>query len=228
MVTVLVDINEIVADMTVQARVAIDTSIVCEYSEHLDDLPPLIVYFDGECHWLADGFHRLAAHAMAKRADALCEIRQGTKRDAILHAVKANASHGLRRTNADKRRAVELLLADEEWAQWSDRAIADACGVSNVFVSSIRPKDQLLTVNSSRPRRGLDGKARRLPATPEPTTPPPAPAVSDRRQTEPEPNEPEPIVSPCREPVEPPPKRTPIPHCPCCDEVTYPDDLVWK
>ena len=225
MVTVLVDINEIVADMTVQARVAIDTSIVCEYSEHLDDLPPMIVYFDGECHWLADGFHRLAAHAMAKRADVLCEIRQGTKRDAILHAVKANASHGLRRTNADKRRAVELLLADEEWAQWSDRAIAEACGVTHPFVQSIRPRDRVVTVTTNTKRMSRDGclhPARSKPATP-PPAPAPAPDVSDQRQAEPEP-----IVSPCREPVEPPPKRTPIPHCPCCDEVTYPDDLVWK
>lgn len=39
-------------------------------------------------------------------------------REAILFIVGANASHGLRRTNADKRRTVERLLADEEWRGW--------------------------------------------------------------------------------------------------------------
>ena len=32
-------------------------------------------------------------------------------------------------TNADKRRAVETLLNDAEWATWSDREIARQCGV---------------------------------------------------------------------------------------------------
>jgi hypothetical protein len=38
----------------------------------------------------------------------------------VLHSAGANAMHGLRRTNADKRRTVMLLLQDEEWAAWSD------------------------------------------------------------------------------------------------------------
>lgn len=32
------------------------------------------------------------------------EVLRGTKRDAILYSVGANSTHGLRRTNADKRR----------------------------------------------------------------------------------------------------------------------------
>jgi hypothetical protein len=71
-------------------------------------------------------------------------MRQGTRRDAILHAAGANAAHGLRRTNADKRRAVETLLRDEEWSKWSDREIARLCAVSHPFVSQIR---QSLTGN---------------------------------------------------------------------------------
>lgn len=30
------------------------------------------------------------------------------------------------------------LLEDEEWSGWSDREIADRCGVSNKFVSNLR------------------------------------------------------------------------------------------
>lgn len=52
--------------------------------------------------------------------------------------VGANASHGLRRTNADKRKAVEILLNDDEWKLWSDREIARRCLVSHNFVGDIR------------------------------------------------------------------------------------------
>lgn len=47
-------------------------------------------------------------------------------------------AHGLRRTNADKRRAVMTLLRDEEWGGWSDREIARRCGVGHQMVSPLR------------------------------------------------------------------------------------------
>ncbi|QXD15805.1 hypothetical protein GQ464_002330 [Rhodocaloribacter litoris] len=61
-----------------------------------------------------------------------------SRRDAILHSVGANAEHGLRRTGADKRRAVMTLLQDEEWRRWSDREIARRCRVSHPFVAKMR------------------------------------------------------------------------------------------
>src|ERR1700756_122323 len=48
------------------------------------------------------------------------------------------AAHGLKRTNADKRRAVETLLRDDEWSKWSDREISRQCGVGNKFVGDVR------------------------------------------------------------------------------------------
>jgi hypothetical protein len=125
-----------------QSRAEINTAIVTEYAELMEDgtlFPSLTVFYDGEAYWLADGFHRYAA---AKRLDyprILCDVRQGTQRDAVLFSVGANAAHGLNRTNADKRRAVEKLLSDPEWSQWSDRKIAKACGVSHTLVSDMRP-----------------------------------------------------------------------------------------
>src|SRR5690606_32284088 len=86
-----------------------------------------------------DGFHRYEAYAAAQVYDVPADIRQGTQRDAILFSVGANASHGLRRTNDDERRAVLTLLNDPEWAAWSDREIARRCGVSHQTVSNIRP-----------------------------------------------------------------------------------------
>ena len=58
----------------------------------------------------------------------------------------ANVAHGLRRTNADKRHAVGMLLADDEWRGWSDREIAQRCGVSHVFVGGVRLS--LVTITS--------------------------------------------------------------------------------
>ena len=42
------------------------------------------------------------------------EIRDGTRRDAILYAVGANSDHGMKRSNRDKRNAVMTLLKDPE------------------------------------------------------------------------------------------------------------------
>ena len=65
-------------------------------------------------------------------------MRQGGLRDAILHSAGANAVHGLRRTNADKRRAMLMLLEDEEWSKWSDREIGRRCAVDHKTVARLR------------------------------------------------------------------------------------------
>lgn len=70
--------------------------------------------------------------------------------------------------NADKRRCVEIAL--REFPKLSSRAVAKMCGVSDPFVSGMRP-DQVLTVSTSE-RTGQDGKqypARRV--VPEPQEP---------------------------------------------------------
>lgn len=66
------------------------------------------------------------------------EVRVGTQRDAILYPCGANTQHGLRRSQADKRKAVGIMLADPEWSKWSDREIARRCGVSHPFVGKLR------------------------------------------------------------------------------------------
>jgi transposase-like protein len=124
-----------------QPRAAINDEVVQDYAFSLMEgqaLPPVTVFYDGTDYWLADGFHRYRAAQQICRDEIEVEIRQGTRRDAVLYSVGANASHGLRRTNEDKRRAVKTLLRDEEWAKWSDREIARQCGVSQPTVSSLR------------------------------------------------------------------------------------------
>ena len=45
--------------------------------------------------------------------------------------------------NADKRRAVTMLLQDEEWSQWSDREIGRRCCVVHNLVSRLRAEMSL-------------------------------------------------------------------------------------
>ncbi|MDG4650096.1 ParB N-terminal domain-containing protein [Roseibacterium sp. SDUM158017] len=136
-----IKINDIRTDGGTQSRAAINDETVTDYAEALDggaEFPQIVVVFDGSAYWLADGFHRHAAYARAGRAEIPALVLQGTRRDAILKSVGANAAHGLRRTNDDKRRAVTVLLTDSEWSAWSNREIARQCCVSDVFVAKVR------------------------------------------------------------------------------------------
>lgn len=161
--------EEIEIDPGLQPRVALNESTIAEYVEDMIGgaaFPPVVAFNDGARLLLADGFHRHAAAARAK-VELRVDIRSGSRRDALIFALSANATHGLKRTNADKRRCVELALEDEEIRGWSDRRIAETCGVSDPFVGGVRR--QLQTVcSSSEPavplRVGADGKARALPA----------------------------------------------------------------
>lgn len=132
-------------DEAVQARAGLDEKTVEAYAELMREgveFPALAVFDDGTNLWLADGFHRAAAAARASIEDFACEVRQGTRRDAALHSIAANARHGLQRSWKDKRRAVEMLFRDEEWSKWSDEELARLAGVSNTFVTKMRRKLQ--------------------------------------------------------------------------------------
>lgn len=137
----MLSFDTIRTDGGTQPRGDIDVEHVARLVESLGagaTLPPVVVFYDGTDHWLADGFHRVAAHRAAGALEIAADVRQGTRRDAVLYSVGANAAHGLPRSNADKRRAVETLLRDEEWSRWSDREIARRAGVSPSTVGTIR------------------------------------------------------------------------------------------
>ena len=124
-----------------QARAAINEATVSEYAKHIEDggeFPPIVVYFDSKEYHLADGYHRLLASERIGCLDILEEVRIGTSRDALKHALGANAYHGLPRTNADKRNAVEIAIDDSEWSRLSTRDIAKLCNVSHNLVAEIQ------------------------------------------------------------------------------------------
>src|SRR5690348_12642660 len=97
---VTLEIGLVRVDGGTQVREKLDETVVEEYAERMtagDLFPPVVVIHDGEHYWLADGFHRLRARVKLEKETIDCRVFEGSCRDAILVAVKANSTHGLRR-----------------------------------------------------------------------------------------------------------------------------------
>lgn len=152
-------VSEIRTDGGTQPRARLNLEVVDEYAEAMlegADFPPVTVFYDGESHYLADGYHRYEATKKIGSSTIAIDLRQGTRREAVLYSVGANASHGLRRTPEDKRRAVETLLRDPEWNEMSENAIAKICKVDNKTVKRTRVN---LGIPKSNTRTGLNGRS---------------------------------------------------------------------
>ena len=167
-----IKIENIKLDASIQCRAAIDTTIVNDYAGRMiegDKFPPIELYgTQTEC-WIGDGWHRVMAAKQIGAVDIPATLHVGGRTEALKHALGANALHGHRRTNADKRRCVKLAF--KEFSKLSSRAIADMCGVSAEMVNSIRPTQ--LSESDTSTRTGKDGKnhpARQQSADNEPTT----------------------------------------------------------
>ena len=135
-----VDLARLTDNETTKVR-AIDRDVVEEYVEAMTAgaiFPPIDVIDDGEALHVVDGWHRLSAATERGETMIVATVQSGTTREAILQAVGANVAHGHRRTNADKRAAVTVLLNDKQWKKWADRRIAQQCGVSHTFVADTR------------------------------------------------------------------------------------------
>lgn len=171
-------------DLELQPRAAgLSAEVVAEYVERIKSgttFPPLVVYFDAETatYWLSEGFHRAEAYRQAGVKDVPVEMRHGSRAEALLNAMASNQQHGLRRSNADKRRAAEVVL--RLYPSWSDGKIATHIGVSQPFVGDIRKVACAESDNSSAQKReGRDGVLRDAP------TPKPAPALSSAASGQP-------------------------------------------
>ena len=210
-------LSDIDTESSVQVRAKIDAETVAEYAAHIEakkaPLPPIVVYGPDSRgkFFLSEGWHRVAAAKQAGREGILADIKDGGWMDALEHALGSNAAHGLRRTNQDKQRSVELAL--KHWNGWSDQVIADKCGVSRDFVGDIRRESQSHHSDSVKPVVGPqaesnpnvprivirnDGKPMTIPPCP---TRPQGLAPKEREQKEPhipippppDPEEPEPM-----------------------------------
>jgi hypothetical protein len=96
-------------------------------------------------------------------------ILKVTRLDVVKHALGANRTNGLHRSNEDKRHCVEMAL--KEFPGESDRKIAEWCGVADKTVGATRKESGAEFTHLTK-RVGKDGKS--YPATkPAPAKPKP-------------------------------------------------------
>ena len=74
-----------------QMRIAgIDLATVADYADRMRDgiaFPPISVFHDGKGYWVWDGNHRVAAARECSALEILADVRQGSRRDAVLAGV---------------------------------------------------------------------------------------------------------------------------------------------
>ena len=132
-----------IADLRpIQTRAATDAATIDEYAEAAQrgaKFPPVSVVSDATrgTLWLWDGTHRVEAARKIGKSRIRADVAEGTYADALRLALCANATHGLRRSNADKRHALEMawqnrreLWPRDDGADPSAAILAEACGVS--------------------------------------------------------------------------------------------------
>ncbi|HEV2343285.1 MAG TPA: hypothetical protein VGS97_04270 [Actinocrinis sp.] len=120
-------------------------------------LPPVLVH--RTTMRIIDGMHRLLAARLRGEADIAVEYFDGSADDAFVRGVRANVTHGLPLSRLDREVAAARIIGSHR--QWSDRALADAVGLSAPTVAAIRRR-----LSGSEPamevRLGRDGRSRPL------------------------------------------------------------------
>ena len=144
MSTERIGLGEIVVDPAYQPReYALDEAHAADIAAWLAedpdrDTPPVDLFrLPSGVLTLAHGNHRYAAYRRAGRADIPAVVHAGDEAAARLFAAGTNKENTtLRRTNADKRRAVRMAL--DAAPGWSNRRIAEHVGVTHTLVNEVR------------------------------------------------------------------------------------------
>lgn len=178
-----------------QTRAALNEDTVVDYAEAMergDKFPAVTVFTDGADYYLADGFHRVEALRRIGKKSVMAELQNGEYKDALLYALKANSTHGLRRTNADKRHALEMAWNAREHlfgGEPSDALLADVCGVTRLTVRNWKTTTGCINYTPCTPSEntsGMDNVQTCSPAAPTMPTRPvrPITAENDNAQAE--------------------------------------------
>jgi ParB-like chromosome segregation protein Spo0J len=140
---------------------SIDPAHVASLGEVSERWPPLLVCRDGE---VLDGHHRLAAARRIGQRTVAVQFFDGSTKDGFVEAVRLNVEHGLPLTLDERRTAAHRILSDHP--EYSDRRIAEVCGLSPRTVGRLRGTwDPTGDMAHQQHRVGLDGRVR--PARPE-------------------------------------------------------------
>ena len=131
-----ISVDKIILKNEFQPRVEIDSEVINEYKEKMDngvEFPPLDVFKVENKYYLVDGWTRYYAYDKRNIEKVKCEVHEGTEDEAFNFTCSANDENGQKRTNEDKRRAVENCL--KRYPKKSDTAIAKICAVAVTTVS---------------------------------------------------------------------------------------------
>jgi hypothetical protein len=177
------EITSIRTDGGTQPRASYHFGAADAYAEDMETgaiFPPVVVFYDGADYWLADGFHRILAATKIGRNAVDADVRQGTQQDAQWYSYSVNQAHGLRRSNEDKKRAIEAALKHTKAAGMSNYDIADHCGVGEAMVRQYRDRvtTQKTQSTGNGYRTGKDGVKRKTPKK-KPASPKPIPEPED-------------------------------------------------
>jgi ParB-like chromosome segregation protein Spo0J len=160
-----VNIYELEIDYHLQMRVKMDSQTIEDYADAYQEgleLPPITVFVCADLDYkvyLVDGFHRVEAAKFARFDKLPCNYIEGTYREALMYSLSVNSDHGLKRSNADKRKAVFTLLEDKEWSELSSRDLAKIAKVSHQYIQNLRKeinaKEQELKEKQIRPEDAI-------------------------------------------------------------------------
>ena len=136
--------------MELQTRAKNNDEVIQEYAEQMKDgvtFPNVKAFRDKKTGitYLVDGFHRTEATVLNGGKTIEADIIYGDRAAALTYALKANAEHGLRRNNADKRHALEMAWENRQCLfkgeEPTSRQLAAICGVSksaaNIFIKEM-------------------------------------------------------------------------------------------
>ncbi|GAA3865656.1 ParB N-terminal domain-containing protein [Saccharothrix violaceirubra] len=118
-------------------------------------LPPILAHRPSMR--VIDGRHRVRAALLRGEEEIRARFFDGDDAEAFLLSVSENVAHGLPLSRSDRAAAVERIL--RHTPEWSDRAIADATGLSARTVADIRRRATAGTPQSHT-RIGRDGRRR--------------------------------------------------------------------
>ncbi len=167
----LIGLDNITVDHDgLQSRYSMHPDYVQEFAEAMVSgsvFPALVVFFDGNVYWLADGFHRYEAARHALIENIRCEVHKGSRRDAIIFSAGANKAFSIPRDTEDKRKASQMLFADGEWFGKDAKQIADYVGVRVSAIHSWRLR--YCNDNAIKPLAIDRQKARKVAPAPGPT-----------------------------------------------------------
>ena len=126
-------------DASIQCRAVIDTATVGEYAERMtegDVFPPVVLFGTAGKSWIGDGWHRVLAARQIGIVGIEADLRAGGRKEALTHALGANAANGLRRSPADKQRAIEVCV--KEFPELTQAKIAEMVGCSQRYVGMVK------------------------------------------------------------------------------------------